>query len=108
LNTDWEANELCEGEIRPDGDMEVPEEALHSFTVPQCPNCGPNSILKTDVVFFGDCVPGGVVEHCYDMVEQCTGMLILGSSLTVMSGYRFVMQAYLRDVPILIGLIISI
>ena len=68
LNRDWATKEMPIGELRPDGDIDVAEEALHSFIVPHCPDCGPGSILKTDVVFFGDCVPTGVVEHCYQMV----------------------------------------
>ena len=100
LNAGWATGEL--GELRPDGDVDVSEAALHAFSIPHCPDCGPGSILKTDVVFFGDCVPAGVVGHCQEMVEQCTGLLVLGSSLTVLSGLRFVIQAHLRGVPILI------
>jgi NAD+-dependent protein deacetylase sirtuin 4 len=67
LNAGWATGEL--GELRPDGDVDVSEAALHSFSIPHCPDCGPGSILKTDVVFFGDCVPAEVVGHCQDMVR---------------------------------------
>ena len=54
--------------MRPDGDVEIPESALESFKVPHCPNCGPGSILKTKVVFFGDNVSRKVVDDCYNKV----------------------------------------
>jgi len=100
LNPGWTVQEI--GEMRPDGDVEIPESALESFKVPHCPNCGPGSILKTKVVFFGDNVSRKVVDDCYNKIDECEGLMVLGSSLTVMSGYRFVYQAYLRGVPILI------
>jgi len=100
LNPNWNVAEI--GELRPDGDVQIPEETLRTFKVPECPSCGPGSILKTDVVFFGDSVDLGVVKHCYDQVQECSGLMVLGSSLTVMSGFRFVQEAYLRDVPIII------
>lgn len=66
LNPDWTVEEI--GEMRPDGDVEIPEPALDSFKVPDCPNCGPGSILKTKVIFFGDNVSRKVVDHCYEKV----------------------------------------
>lgn len=56
------------GEMAPDGDIPIPEDAIDSFTLPCCPHCGPGSILKTDVVFFGDCVPREDVDKCYEKV----------------------------------------
>uniref|UniRef100_A0A914YGT8 NAD-dependent protein deacylase n=1 Tax=Panagrolaimus superbus TaxID=310955 RepID=A0A914YGT8_9BILA len=100
LNPKWTIAEI--GELRPDGDVDIPDKAIENFQIPHCPTCGPKSILKTDVVFFGDNVPRKTVDYCYEIVEQCTGLLVLGSSLTVMSGYRFVYQAFLRKIPIMI------
>jgi len=99
-NPDWTIREM--GELAPDGDVEIPDSAVERFNAPHCPQCGPNSILKTDVVFFGDNVRREVVDFCYEKVDECDGMLVLGSSLSVMSGYRFVYQASLRKLPILI------
>ena len=45
-------------------------------------------MLKPDVVFFGESVPAERVQTCYSAVAQARGMLVLGSSLTVFSGYR--------------------
>ncbi|VDM47368.1 unnamed protein product [Toxocara canis] len=99
-NKNWYVSEI--GEIAPDGDIYIPEESIESFNLPYCPHCGPDSILKTDVVFFGDCVPKDTVDKCYEKLEDCDGILVLGSSLMVMSGYRFVYQASLRSMPIFI------
>uniref|UniRef100_A0A914C635 Deacetylase sirtuin-type domain-containing protein n=1 Tax=Acrobeloides nanus TaxID=290746 RepID=A0A914C635_9BILA len=99
-NPDWTVKEI--GELAPDGDVEIPEAALESFNIPFCPNCGEGSILKTDVVFFGDNVRRSIVDECYDKVDDCTGLLVLGSSLTVMSSMRYVKHASTRKVPIVI------
>jgi NAD-dependent SIR2 family protein deacetylase len=57
-------------------------------------------VLKPDVVFFGENVPKPRVEHCYAMVDAATSLLVLGSSLTVMSGLRFVRHAVARGIPV--------
>ena len=86
---------------RPDGDVELDETAW--FVVPDCEGCG--GILKPDVVFFGENVPPARVQHCYDAVDALTAddaLLVLGSSLTVMSGFRFVRRAAKAGVPVVI------
>ncbi|MFH4982668.1 hypothetical protein AB6A40_009377 [Gnathostoma spinigerum] len=100
LNKDWLVTEI--GEMAPDGDVPIPEKAVSSFQLPHCPNCGPGSILKTDVVFFGDIIPEADIFTCYDKIDESDGMIVLGSSLAVMSGYRFVQYAASRDMPIII------
>ena len=79
-------------EINPDGDAELPDEVLDGFVMVDCLACGEGP-LKPDVVFFGETVPRNRVEHCFDLVEGGRSLLVLGSSLTVMSGYRFVLRA---------------
>jgi NAD-dependent SIR2 family protein deacetylase len=79
-------------EVNPDGDAELPDELLDGFVMVGCLACG-DGPLKPDVVFFGETVPRDRVERCFGLVEQATGLLVLGSSLTVMSGYRFVLRA---------------
>ena len=63
-------------------------------------------MLKPDVVFFGENVPKPRVQRCYDAVDRLAGvggaLLVLGSSLTVMSGFRFVRHAARLDVPVVI------
>ena len=68
---------------------------------PTCGACG--GVLKPDVVFFGETVPKDRVERCFALVEQARTLLVLGSSLTVMSGYRFVLRARDRGDEALAG-----
>jgi NAD-dependent SIR2 family protein deacetylase len=84
--------------VRPDGDVELDDTS--SFTVPGCGDCG--GVLKPDVVFFGENVPPDKVAHCRSLVERCRSLLVLGSSLAVMSGLRFVRQAHGLGKPVVI------
>jgi NAD-dependent SIR2 family protein deacetylase len=88
-------------EVNPDGDVELPDEALDGFVMVPCLACG-DGPLKPDVVFFGENVPKDRVERCFALVEQARTLLVLGSSLTVMSGYRFVVRARDRGIPVAI------
>jgi NAD-dependent SIR2 family protein deacetylase len=86
---------------RPDGDVDLDETS--GFVVPECDDCG--GVLKPDVVFFGENVPAARVQQCYDAVDALTpddALLVLGSSLTVMSGFRFVRRAAKAGVPVVI------
>jgi NAD-dependent SIR2 family protein deacetylase len=87
--------------INPDGDAELADAHLDRFVMITCPVCrvGP---VKPDVVFFGETVPRDRVERCYALVEGATALLVLGSSLTVMSGYRFVRRAVRHGIPVAI------
>ena len=71
------------------------------FHPPRCLVCG-NDTVKPDVVFFGESVPKTLVEQCFSLVEAAGAVLVLGSSLAVMSGYRFVRRAHQRGVPVAI------
>ena len=73
-------------ELRPDGDAVVEE--WHDFVLAGCDSCGGR--LKPDVVFFGESVPKDRVQLAYDLVDAGEVLVVLGSSLTVMSGLRFV------------------
>ncbi|MFI8521548.1 NAD-dependent protein deacetylase [Streptomyces sp. NPDC085481] len=86
--------------INPDGDADLTDEQVGDFHVLPCAFCG--GVLKPDVVFFGETVPPRRVEHCRALVREATTLLILGSSLTVMSGLRFVRQAAEAGKPVLI------
>jgi NAD-dependent SIR2 family protein deacetylase len=66
--------------------------------VPACEACG--GILKPDVVFFGENVPRDIVATAQDHLAQADAMLIVGSSLMVYSGFRFVQAAAHRKIPI--------
>jgi NAD-dependent SIR2 family protein deacetylase len=86
-------------EVNPDGDAELPDELLDGFVMVGCLACG-GGPLKPDVVFFGETVPRDRVEHCFGLVEAARSLLVLGSSLAVMSGYRFVLRAAKRGIPV--------
>ncbi|MGW6688063.1 NAD-dependent protein deacetylase [Streptomyces sp. NPDC054961] len=86
--------------INPDGDADLTDEQVGAFRVVPCAVCG--GILKPDVVFFGEAVPPRRVEGCRELVRGAASLLVLGSSLTVMSGLRFVRQAAQAGKPVLI------
>ncbi|MEV7728886.1 NAD-dependent protein deacetylase [Streptomyces sp. NPDC087917] len=86
--------------INPDGDADLDDEQVRGFRVAPCTVCG--GILKPQVVFFGEAVPPRRVEDCRELVREASSLLVLGSSLTVMSGLRFVRQAARAGTPVLI------
>ncbi|MEU7787366.1 NAD-dependent protein deacetylase [Amycolatopsis sp. NPDC049159] len=87
--------------INPDGDVELPEDVVRRFTTVACADCA-SGVLKPDVVFFGENVPRPRVEECYRLVDDAGALLVLGSSLTVMSGLRFVRHAAKAGKPVVI------
>lgn len=89
---------LRTAEVAPDGDAELPPEELERFVVPACLDCG--GVLKPDVVFFGDNVPRDRVEQAFALVDAAEVLLVVGSSLAVFSGYRFVLRAHERQIPV--------
>jgi len=98
------ANAEFEGEatrINPDGDVELPDAVVQTFHVVSCEACT-TGVLKPDVVFFGENVPKSRVERCYRLIDDAEAVLVLGSSLTVMSGFRFVRHAAKAGKPVLI------
>jgi NAD-dependent SIR2 family protein deacetylase len=88
-------------EVNPDGDVDLPEALLDEFVMVGCLVCGDHA-LKPDVVFFGETVPRDRVEHCFGLVERAGSLVVLGSSLAVMSGYRFVLRAAKLGIPVAI------
>ncbi|MET7707791.1 NAD-dependent protein deacetylase [Micromonospora sp. NPDC005413] len=87
--------------VNPDGDVDLPDEQVAAFRPVDCGICG-TGMLKPDVVFFGETVPPQRVASCFAAVEQARSLLVLGSSLTVMSGRRFVIRAAKRGIPVAI------
>jgi NAD-dependent SIR2 family protein deacetylase len=96
-NPGWDAGPAL---INPDGDAVLTDDATESFRVVDCASC--DGVLKPDVVFFGENVPRPRVQACYAMVEQASSLVVLGSSLTVMSGFRYVRHAAKVPVPVVI------
>jgi NAD-dependent SIR2 family protein deacetylase len=88
-------------EMAPDADATVEDAGLiESFVVARCPACG--GTLKPDFVYFGENVPKDRVERAYAMVDEARALVVAGSSLTVMSGLRFVRHAAKQDKPVVI------
>jgi NAD-dependent SIR2 family protein deacetylase len=88
-------------EVNPDGDVELADAVFDEFVPVGCVYCA-SDLLKPDVVFFGENVPRSRVDACYALVEGARSLLVLGSSLTVMSGLRFVRRAAALDIPVAI------
>jgi NAD-dependent SIR2 family protein deacetylase len=82
----------------PDGDAHLDDTAYAAFKVPACPAC--QGLLKPDVVFFGDNVPRERVASAMQAVEAARGLLVVGSSLMVYSGFRFAEQAHRLGKPV--------
>ncbi|QFQ03333.1 NAD-dependent protein deacetylase [Corynebacterium urogenitale] len=78
--------------VNPDGDVTLPDAAIARFTMATCLRCD-SERLKPGVVYFGEPVPAERKQRCDALVEQCTSVLVAGSSLAVMSGYRPVLSA---------------
>jgi NAD-dependent SIR2 family protein deacetylase len=88
------------GQLNPDGDAMLSDGAEARFRVVDCGACG--GVLKPDVIFFGENVPRVRVDSCYELVSGSRALAVLGSSLTVMSGYRFVRHAARLGIPVAI------
>jgi NAD-dependent SIR2 family protein deacetylase len=82
----------------PDGDAKLEGMAFERFQIPSCPECG--GVLKPTVVFFGDSVPRPRVERALMRLAEADGLLVVGSSLRVVSGYRFCRAALEQGKPI--------
>ena len=97
LNPCWQERHT-DAVAGPDGDVDLDDTT--GFDVPGCATCG--GMLKPDVVFFGEAVPKPRVQRCYAEVEASDALLVAGSSLTVMSGRRFVRHAAKLGKPVVI------
>jgi NAD-dependent SIR2 family protein deacetylase len=97
MNAGWEG---AATRINPDGDVDLPETSVDAFVMVDCTACG--GPLKPDVVYFGESVPPARVTDSYAMVDSASSLLVLGSSLHVYSGRRFVTHANKLGLPIII------
>lgn len=85
-------------EAAPDGDAHLEPDALAGFHTPWCVHCG--GMLQPDVVFFGDGVPAERTRAALDTMDRASALLVIGSSLTVYSGFRFCRMAAQTRKPI--------
>jgi NAD-dependent deacetylase sirtuin 4 len=103
LNPDWSESAEAHppfdaAESAPDGDVELSADLERSFRVASCLSCG--GVLKPAVVFFGENLPKERVEAAWELFDGADVLLVVGSSLTVFSGFRFVRKAEERSLPI--------
>ncbi|WP_426207786.1 NAD-dependent protein deacetylase [Massilia sp. TWP1-3-3] len=82
----------------PDGDAQHEPASLEGFNIPWCVDCG--GMLKPDVVFFGDGVPADRSARALAQMDDADALLVVGSSLTVFSGFRFCRMAAQTGKPI--------
>lgn len=111
-------------EMRPDADVELSQvarsnahknfcnclfiiilicfkELINTFRVPHCQQCCDEveGFFKPNIVFFGDNVPKSRVEFVFSQLQSSDCLLVLGSSLHVYSGYRFIVRASELGIP---------
>lgn len=84
----------------PDGDAELDGALVEGFRMAPCLACG-GAMLKPDVVFFGDSVPRERVRAVTEAIDAASGMLVVGSSLMVYSGFRFAEHAQRAGKPVI-------
>ena len=96
----WRHLHPDDADFAPDGDAAVAQDTIGEFVVPECDNCG--GVLKPAVVFFGESVPAPKVTYAMSRVDEADALLVVGSSLTVWSGFRFAKRAHERGTPIAI------
>lgn len=82
----------------PDGDAMLDDFDHSAIDIPACESCG--GVLKPEVVFFGETVPRDRVQQCFDALALADAMLVVGSSLMLYSGFRFIREAQRAGIPI--------
>lgn len=85
--------------VNPDGDVELPQYLVDKFVMVPCLNCG-SYALKPDVVYFGENVPSERKRQIDLLEERSDSLLVLGSSLAVMSGYKILLNFVKRGLPV--------
>jgi NAD-dependent deacetylase sirtuin 4 len=96
-NPGWEGVAVA---VAPDGDAEIDPGLAGSYVVAACLRCG--GVMKPDVVFFGENVPADRVNEAWAMTAEAGVLLVVGSSLAVYSGFRFVERAARDGTPVAI------
>lgn len=94
-NPDWSPQPA---ERAPDGDVSLPRERTRQFAVPACRTCG--GVLKPNVVFFGENTAADRVDAAWSLLAEADALLVVGSSLAVYSGFRFVRGAVEARQPV--------
>ena len=86
-------------QVNPDGDVDLPQAAIKQFQMVGCLRCD-SARLKPDVVYFGEAVPEARKQQARAMAAESASLIVAGSSLAVMSGYRFVLDMLASGRPV--------
>ena len=86
------------GEMAADGDARLQAFDESDLDIPHCEICA--GIMKPAVVFFGEAVPAKRVQYCRDRLSESDALLVVGSSLMVYSGFRFIREAIQQGIPV--------
>ena len=84
--------------LNPDGDVELKQCDVERFHMIACPTCGSHR-LKPHVVYFGEGVPKERRQAADAWLEESAGVIAIGTSLAVMSGYKFILDAKKQGKP---------
>lgn len=78
--------------------IKLPPEALQSDRAPHCPHC--DEFVRPDVVWFGETLPGDVIDRAFTAAATCNVMLVVGTSGVVQpaASLPFVARQYGADV----------
>jgi len=88
------------GNARPDGDRDIDEGQAAGVALPRCEACAGD--LKPDVVFFGANIPAERLQTCSAALERADGLLAVGTSLQVFSGFRLCRSVHRSGRPVAI------
>ncbi|KAI0701488.1 DHS-like NAD/FAD-binding domain-containing protein [Cytidiella melzeri] len=90
----------------PDGDVVLEGVQYDTFKVPECPDClkedRRNSILKPDLIFFGESLRREVRERSYADIVACDRLFLIGTTLATYSAFRLLKHAVELNKPVLI------
>ena len=86
------------GEMVADGDARLQAFDESGLDIPDCEHCA--GVMKPAVVFFGEAVPAERVQYCRDRLAASDALLVVGSSLMVYSGFRFIREAIQQGLPV--------
>ncbi|GAA1497106.1 Sir2 family NAD-dependent protein deacetylase [Paeniglutamicibacter kerguelensis] len=84
--------ELDPSLVNPDGDVSLDQKHVDEFTMVGCLVCG-SEALKPNVVYFGENVPPERKARLKELETGSSALLVIGSSLAVMSGYKLLLDA---------------
>lgn len=85
--------------VNPDGDVSLDEAHVAEFLMVGCLVCGSRA-LKPNVVYFGENVPPERKARLKELEARSASLLVIGSSLAVMSGYKLLLDARAAGKPV--------